>query len=120
MPTQLDPTWLPGNEPILDSDILGGVYKTSRVSKKVSEIIEILSERVVQGTCYVFRIKNIKDSHSEIKSDDLLWYIRGGISEDEKKLLENIKMKGNNIVIPRELSGKISTAISLLTGVKQI
>ncbi len=114
MPTQLDSNWLPWYERKIDSDMQWWVYKTSQVSKKVLEILEILTERTIQWWQYFLKLKNIKDGHSSLLSDDLLWYIKWWLTTDERLLIEQIKIKWDNIVIPRELSTKIQKTINTM------
>jgi hypothetical protein len=111
MPTQLDSSWLPSYEVPIDSDIQGWIEKTSQVSGKVLEILEVLTERIIRWNQYFLRLKNIKDWHSKLSSDDLLWYIKRWLSTDEKIQIEDIKIKWDTIVIPRELSKKIQKSI---------
>jgi hypothetical protein len=45
MPTQLNETWLPGREPEINTDMLGGLTKTATISKEVKRILDDLEGR---------------------------------------------------------------------------
>ena len=114
MPTQLDNTWLPGDEKLWNTNLLGGLDGTSRISPEVLRIIKALEGRKYQGLQTIPMIKLIRDSHSKISSDDLLWYIRGNTIPEDMKLLKETIIRDTNLVIPRVLSGKIQAAIAKL------
>lgn len=113
MPTQLNETWLPGREPEINTDILGWVSNTAPVSKEVQHLLDILGDRRSRGHQSIPAIKTIKDSHSKLTSDDLLWYIRTMDEKDteDQQFLREVKIKDTNIVIPRALSHKIQALI---------
>lgn len=113
MPTQLNETWLPGREPEINTDILGGLTKTATISKEVKRILNDLEGRKFRLLQSITVIKVLKDTHSKLTSDDLLWYIRTMDKTDteDQQFLREIKIKDTNIVIPRTLSKKIQALI---------
>lgn len=113
MPTQLNETWLPGREPEINTDILGGLTKTATISKEVKRILDDLEGRKFRLLQSITVIKVLKDTHSKLTSDDLLWYIRTMDKTDteDQQFLREIKIKDTNIVIPRTLSKKIQALI---------
>lgn len=58
-------------------------------------------------------LKVLKDTHSTLTSDDLLWYIRTMDQKDteDQQFLREIKIKDTNLVMPRTLSKKIQAFI---------
>ena len=113
MPTQLNETWLPGKESIINTNILGWVSNAAPVSKEVMRILDELKDRKFRWLQSITVIKVLKDTHSKLTSDDLLWYIRTMDEKDteDQQFLREIKIKDTNIVIPRALSHKIQALI---------
>ena len=111
IPTQLDSTWLPDKEKVINSDLLGWLSGTHQVTKEVFAILENLGDRKYRWLQSIPIFKKLEDHHSAITSDDLLWYIQGKLSEEEFVLLKDIKIKWDSMVIPRALSRKINDAI---------
>ncbi len=111
MPTQLDSSWLPGEEKEINSDLLGWLSGTHSVTKKVLAILENLGDMQYRWLQSIPILKKLQDRHSDLTSDDLLWYIKGGLSEEELILLKDIKIKWDSMVIPRGFSKKIRIAI---------
>ncbi len=111
MPTQLDNTWLPDKEKVINSDLLGWLSGTHQVTKEVLVILENLGDRKYRWLQSIPIFKKLEDHHSDITSDDLLWYIIRWLSEEEIILLKDVKVKWDSMVIPRALSRKINDAI---------
>ncbi len=111
MPTQLDSTWLPDKEKVINSDLLGWLSGTHQVTKEVLVILENLGDRKYRWLQSIPIFKKLEDHHSALTSDDLLWYISKGISLEDIILLKDIKIKWDSMTIPRVLSRKISEAI---------
>jgi hypothetical protein len=113
MPTQLNETWLPGREPEINTDMLGGLTKTATISKEVKRILDDLEGRKFRWLQNITIIKVLKDSHSKLTSDDLLWYTRTMDEKDteDQQFLREIKIKDTSLVMPRALSHKIKALI---------
>ena len=112
MPTQLDNTWLPEQEHIINSDIRSWYNNTTPVSKEVGVLLEKISDRIYRWLESVPVFKILQDHHSSLSSDDLLWYMQH-MTPAELSILKEIKIKGNDLIIPRELSREIELAIQI-------
>lgn len=108
--------WLPIWKSIIDTDMLGGLDGTRPTSKDIKKILDSVGGRIYRWLQSIPVLRILKDSHSKLTSDDLLWYLRGiGINDTEDKIaIKEIKIKDDSIVIPRVLSTKIKLAIDWL------
>lgn len=117
MATELDNSLIPGRKKAPNSDLLGWISdKTCNITTEVRVHLEKLIDRKYRSeginhtksksfeTVPVF--KKLQDHHSKLTSDDLLWYIRQ-MNEIELRELKNIKIKWEDMIIPRELSREI-------------